>query len=56
MPIYEFECSQCQESFEAEQSIEEHARDVIPCRRCGSRDHVRRKVSLFHVQAPKKSA
>jgi putative FmdB family regulatory protein len=45
MPLYEFQCSECDRSFEelvrAATAVAE-----VKCPKCGS-DHVRRKVSTF---------
>lgn len=45
MPLYEFQCSECDRSFEELVRVSSAIAEV-KCPVCGS-DHVRRKVSLF---------
>lgn len=45
MPIYEFNCTTCDRSFEELVRSAEAVHEVV-CPRCGSRQ-VRRKISLF---------
>jgi putative FmdB family regulatory protein len=55
MPTYEFYCRHCQDAFEAQQRVEDHIREVLPCPSCRSREHVQRQLSTVHVQTSKKS-
>jgi putative FmdB family regulatory protein len=55
MPTYEFYCNECQDPFEAQQRVEDHSREVLPCPKCGSREHVQRQLSTVHVQTQKKT-
>lgn len=45
MPLYEFQCTECQDDFE-ELVRSSAAINEVKCPQCGS-EHVRRKVSLF---------
>lgn len=45
MPLYEFQCNDCQDQFE-ELVRSSSAVDEVKCPACGSQ-HVRRKVSMF---------
>lgn len=45
MPLYEFQCNDCQDEFE-ELVRSSSAVDEVKCPVCGSQ-HVRRKVSMF---------
>jgi putative FmdB family regulatory protein len=49
MPIYEFNCSTCDHSFE-ELVRSAEAINEVACPQCGSR-HVRRKISLFAAKS-----
>jgi putative FmdB family regulatory protein len=49
MPLYEFQCIECDRSFEELVRTSTATADV-KCPECGS-DHVRRKVSLFASRA-----
>lgn len=49
MPLYEFQCSECDRSFE-ELVRTPAAVAEVKCPRCGS-VHVRRKVSIFASKA-----
>jgi putative FmdB family regulatory protein len=45
MPLYEFQCADCQDDFE-ELVRSSAAVDEVKCPQCGSQ-HVRRKISVF---------
>ncbi len=45
MPLYEFQCTQCQSTFEELVRVAAQAPEIA-CPKCGSRQ-VRRKVSMF---------
>ena len=46
MPIYEYQCTQCEEKFEAIQSIGEDS-SKLTCPKCGAKNP-RRLFSAFH--------
>ena len=55
MPSYDYECSECRETFTRQESFEEHdRRRNVKCPECGSRK-TRQLVSAAHVQTSKKS-
>lgn len=54
MPIYEFNCSSCERSFEELVRSAEAVHEVV-CPKCGSQ-HVRRKISLFASKSNGSSA
>jgi len=47
MPLYEFWCSKCQQTFEVVQSLEQHSKQIPQCPKCNSNEHVKRGVSIF---------
>lgn len=59
MPTYEFHCNECDSTFDVEESISEHERDVsehrTTCPGCGAAD-VSPQVTAFEVRTSRKSA
>jgi len=59
MPTYEFRCNDCNATFEVEESISEHDRDVhehrARCPKCNSLD-VAPQIAAFEVRTSRKSA
>ncbi|MFN7170649.1 MAG: FmdB family zinc ribbon protein [Candidatus Omnitrophota bacterium] len=54
MPVYEFQCKECNEAFEVKCSIEEYTKLKPTCPRCKS-DRVERKISPFYAQTESKT-
>ncbi len=54
MPLYEFRCEKCGKSFEAHQSVDEHARSAPTCPSCKS-DSVERLLSKFYAVTARKA-
>jgi putative FmdB family regulatory protein len=59
MPTYEFRCEECGTTFEVEESISDHDRDVnerrAACPKCGS-VNVAPQIAAFEVRTSRKSA
>lgn len=55
MPVYEFFCSACQESFSAFMHVSEHDDHVAECPKCGRKDDVERRMSSFTAVTSHKS-
>jgi len=59
MPTYEFHCNECDATFDVEESVSEHDRDLSEhrtlCPDCGAGD-VSPQVSAFEVRTSRKSA
>ncbi len=55
MPLYEFRCAQCGTTFEATQSMDEHARQPPPCPRCQSAARVEHQLSVFTAVTSRKA-
>ena len=49
MPIYEYECKECEKVFETIRPMSQ-ADEPIPCAVCGAK-HTRRKLSLFFAES-----
>jgi putative FmdB family regulatory protein len=55
MPFYDYECTECNETFTEQESFEEHDRHRrLKCPKCGSRK-IHQLVPAVHVQTSKKS-
>jgi len=55
MPFYDYECSECGQTFTEQEAFEEHdRRRSLKCPNCGSRK-TRQLVPVAHVQTAKKS-
>lgn len=54
MPVYEYRCLDCQETFENTEHIEEHESGRPACPRCGS-DNVEQVFSPFFARTARKS-
>ena len=54
MPIYEYECRECGESFSIRLHIDEHDRKRPKCPKCGSRK-LEQKFTGFFAKTAKKS-
>ncbi len=54
MPLYEYECRECGESFSIRLHIDEHDRKRPKCPKCGSRK-LEQKFSEFFTKTAKKS-
>jgi len=50
MPVYEYICAKCKESFSLLQKIGTTEKDTV-CPECGSRE-VKKKISLFSCACP----
>ena len=49
MPIYEYTCKDCEQTFESLRPMSQ-ADQPIPCARCGGK-HTRRKLSVFYAES-----
>ncbi len=54
MPLYEFQCEKCSQSFSLWLSLAEYDKGAYECPRCKSKK-VRRLVSSFQTKTSKKS-
>jgi putative FmdB family regulatory protein len=54
MPIYEFQCHDCQKTFEVTQSVSEHEKGPVRCPQC-SGTNVERTFSHVYAVTSKKS-
>lgn len=54
MPIYEYRCRKCGETFETVQSMTAHGKNQPPCPKCKSKE-VETQVSSFYAQTSRKS-
>ncbi|RMF87270.1 MAG: zinc ribbon domain-containing protein [Nitrospinota bacterium] len=50
MPIFEYQCQQCQHRFEVLQRVRQETPSPPTCPRCGSQE-VQRLISRFHSNA-----
>jgi len=59
MPTYEFRCNDCKATFDVEESVRDHDRDLeehrMKCPKCGS-ENVIAQISTFEVKTVRKSA
>jgi putative FmdB family regulatory protein len=56
MPLYEFFCRRCEESFAAVMHVAEHEVEVPECPQCHRRDEVEKRLSTFTAVTSRKSA
>lgn len=54
MPLYDFKCKECQETFSLAISIKSYEEKNYSCPRCGSRN-LEQQVSPFYAITSKKS-
>jgi putative FmdB family regulatory protein len=55
MPLYEFYCDNCGQTFEVRQSLAEHERSKPECPRCHSASRVEPQLSHFNAVTSRKS-
>lgn len=54
MPVYEFRCETCRESFSVTESFKEHAEHREKCPKCGSQ-RVKQQMSPVYAKTSRKS-
>jgi len=54
MPVYEFQCKDCNETFEVKCSLEEYSKLKPSCPKCKSKN-VERKISIFYAHTESKT-
>ena len=54
MPVYDYICHDCQNSFELVLTLTEHDKDKISCPKCGSKN-VEQDATAFYAVTSKKS-
>ncbi len=54
MPVYDYICKECQESFELVLTLSQHDKDRIRCPKCGSKN-VAQDAAAFYAVTSKKS-
>jgi putative FmdB family regulatory protein len=55
MPLYEFRCERCNQSFELRQTVDEHGRVRPECPQCHSTEHVITQLSVFQAVTSRKA-
>jgi len=55
MPLYEYRCDRCGQTFEVRQSISEHGQSKPSCPKCHSADRVEPRLSFFNAVTSRKS-
>ena len=53
MPVYDYVCKDCQESFELVLTLSEHDKNKIKCPKCGSTDVEQETTEFFAVTSKK---
>jgi len=53
MPVYDYVCNDCQNSFELVLTLTEHEQDNIPCPKCGSKNVEQDAVAFYAVTSKK---
>jgi len=54
MPVYDYVCKDCNQSFELVLTLSEHDKNKIKCPMCGSKN-VEQETAAFFAATPKKS-
>ena len=54
MPLYEFQCKNCNETFTKKMKVDEMEKEKVKCPKCGSQE-VQRIISGFYTVTSKKS-
>jgi putative FmdB family regulatory protein len=55
MPLYEFRCDKCGQTFEMQQSLAEHEHTRPQCPKCHSAERVEPRLSQFNAVTSRKS-
>lgn len=54
MPLYEFQCMKCMQTFTVKMTMMELEKTKVTCPQCGS-ENVKKIISQFHTVTSKKS-